>query len=305
MKKLSARYLRLCSRSKRQVAIVNVKVIDAMLSTLPSAVDDELRIQGHAESIESIIKHAPIIEAEFNRRRKYSPSWSAAICPNVPAATSGTRNWIPTSPCHGWGDQGHWRKDCPYREYRCDKCHVIGHIAKACRNFIVKDSLGRVRQRVIPKERKLQTETAVDSSTAQAGVSSETSRLANLHDSRVRRYLSYHLSPADQLECSADTVSLKVGDFVLFPRSPPEIHSQDTVALSEKYQARWSLPAKILEVKDKQLQVVEYVTGRVRKVPVTQWRKLPVDIPQPLRQLNWQHILHHLPRRWVVVYRNV
>eukprot|EP00921_Rhytidocystis_pertsovi_P000466 GHVQ01000894.1.p1 GENE.GHVQ01000894.1~~GHVQ01000894.1.p1 ORF type:complete len:251 (+),score=23.21 GHVQ01000894.1:463-1215(+) len=191
MKKLSARYLRLCSRSKRQVAIVNVKVIDAMLSTLPSAVDDELRIQGHAESIESIIKHAPIIEAEFNRRRKYSPSWSAAICPNVPAATSGTRNWIPTSPCHGWGDQGHWRKDCPYREYRCDKCHVIGHIAKACRNFIVKDSLGRVRQRVIPKERKLQTETAVDGSTAQKvktaqDVLNQIERLAKARNDKAR-----------------------------------------------------------------------------------------------------------------------
>eukprot|EP00921_Rhytidocystis_pertsovi_P000476 GHVQ01000904.1.p1 GENE.GHVQ01000904.1~~GHVQ01000904.1.p1 ORF type:complete len:221 (+),score=25.50 GHVQ01000904.1:1010-1672(+) len=161
MKKLSARYLRLCSRSKRQVAIVNVKVIDAMLSTLPSAVDDELRIQGHAESIESIIKHAPIIEAEFNRRRKYSPSWSAAICPNVPAATSGTRNWIPTSPCHGWGDQGHWRKDCA------------------------------VRQRVIPKERKLQTETAVDGSTAQKvktaqDVLNQIERLAKARNDKAR-----------------------------------------------------------------------------------------------------------------------
>eukprot|EP00921_Rhytidocystis_pertsovi_P026402 GHVQ01042596.1.p1 GENE.GHVQ01042596.1~~GHVQ01042596.1.p1 ORF type:complete len:311 (-),score=25.49 GHVQ01042596.1:43-900(-) len=130
-------------------------------------------------------------------------------------------------------------------------------------------------------------------------VSSEENRLSNLYDGRVRRLLSYQMPPGEGLPRAVEAASLKVGDFVLFPLSPHDVQTDSIAGVSLKYQPRWSLPAKILAVKDKQLEVAEYVTGRIRKAPVAQCQKLPVDIPESLKQLNWQHIVHHLPRRWV------
>lgn len=50
------------------------------------------------------------------------------------------------------GQEGHFKKDCQYREYRCAHCHVLGHISAACRNMVVKDPHGRVETRVEPRK---------------------------------------------------------------------------------------------------------------------------------------------------------
>ena len=68
---------------------------------------------------------------------------------------------------------------------------------------------------------------------------------------------------------------------------------------SKKYTATWSLPSKIIHVGKGQLEVLEYGTGHERKVPASQVRLLPLDVPQGLRELNWTHIHHYLPKRWI------
>eukprot|EP00921_Rhytidocystis_pertsovi_P019065 GHVQ01030197.1.p1 GENE.GHVQ01030197.1~~GHVQ01030197.1.p1 ORF type:complete len:123 (+),score=19.13 GHVQ01030197.1:1052-1420(+) len=68
--------------------------------------------------------------------------------------------------------------------------------------------------------------------------------------------------------------------------------------VSQKYLPRWSLPAKVLVVGDKQLEVVEYITGQRRKAAVSQCRMLSCEVPDGLREINWQHMTHSLPARW-------
>eukprot|EP00921_Rhytidocystis_pertsovi_P024303 GHVQ01039090.1.p1 GENE.GHVQ01039090.1~~GHVQ01039090.1.p1 ORF type:complete len:303 (+),score=53.04 GHVQ01039090.1:113-1021(+) len=161
MKKFAARYLRLCVRCGRQVAIVNVRVVEAMLAVLPRPVEDELRLQGRDKDLAEIVKHASVIEAEFARRKRVvNVSARAPVFPATVQPFPQTR--LPVAPCHGCGDTGHWKKGCPYREHRCDNCNKIGHISRVCRSLAMKDSHGRIRQRVIPGPSKITTESAVD-----------------------------------------------------------------------------------------------------------------------------------------------
>eukprot|EP01068_Selenidium_serpulae_P019842 Selendium_serpulae@DN7352_c0_g1_i1.p1 len=44
LKTTAARYLRLCERHQRQVAICNVKVFDALLASLPPVVEEDIRL---------------------------------------------------------------------------------------------------------------------------------------------------------------------------------------------------------------------------------------------------------------------
>eukprot|EP00921_Rhytidocystis_pertsovi_P011475 GHVQ01018536.1.p1 GENE.GHVQ01018536.1~~GHVQ01018536.1.p1 ORF type:complete len:380 (-),score=29.14 GHVQ01018536.1:233-1372(-) len=107
----------------------------------------------------------------------------------------------------------------------------------------------------------------------------EDSRLALLNEATVRRQLSHTLPRLEEAKClDSDTSSIRVGDFVLFPRSPAEITRDSHIEVCTKYQAKWSLPARVIAVNDKQLDVVEYVTGRSRKAPISQCKKLPTDI---------------------------
>lgn len=80
---------------------------------------------------------------------------------------------VPSGPCHACGVYGHWRKDCPMRDYRCENCHRIGHVSAACRNYVLKDSAGRVRQMVQPRDNRIQMEAAVDSTSKEKVVTAQ------------------------------------------------------------------------------------------------------------------------------------
>eukprot|EP01071_Lankesteria_metandrocarpae_P001151 Lankesteria_metandrocarpae@DN1324_c0_g1_i1.p1 len=68
LRTISATYLRLCIRHKRQVSITNTKVLEALLTTIPIVVEQELRIQNHTDIIESVMCYAPLLEAKHRRR---------------------------------------------------------------------------------------------------------------------------------------------------------------------------------------------------------------------------------------------
>ena len=46
---------------------------------------------------------------------------------------NGANNSIPNTPCTGCGKL-HWRKDCPWKDKECFKCHMKGHLKKYCKN---------------------------------------------------------------------------------------------------------------------------------------------------------------------------
>ena len=159
-KQMVGRYLRLCARRGRQVAIVNVRLVESLLAALPCEIEDELRIQGKHRTIQDITENATIIEYEFRRRRK--PKSTTHPVPMFAAAPLETKKREPTGPCHGCGNVGHWRKHCPFREHRCEKCQIIGHVSSACKNYALKDSQGRVRQRIQQKQGRIQSESTLD-----------------------------------------------------------------------------------------------------------------------------------------------
>lgn len=121
------------------------------------------------------------------------------------------------------------------------------------------------------------------------------------HQFMTRRPASPHAPNPDQIPpLASDTFS--VGQFVVFPRSFYEQSTAEPTAnIANTYYAKWSLPSKVMHVKNRQLQVVEYGTGRRRLVPTSQCRGLPSDIPSGVKELNWSHIQHTLPRCWNLV----
>ncbi len=97
------------------------------------------------------------------------------------------------------------------------------------------------------------------------------------------------------------TEVVKEGDWVRFKLSPSEAaqHSGSAgMTTTEKLQPRWSLPAKVLEVKDKQLTI--QLLGRPnepqRDIALTQVEILPTEIPQCLAELQMENIVNEAPR---------
>eukprot|EP00923_Selenidium_pygospionis_P004623 GHVN01007561.1.p1 GENE.GHVN01007561.1~~GHVN01007561.1.p1 ORF type:complete len:137 (+),score=4.64 GHVN01007561.1:272-682(+) len=73
LKNTAARYLRLCQRWSRPARVVNPRVLDALLSSLPSAIEDDLRLQERARNLEEARNYGGIIEAEDRRKGRRRP----------------------------------------------------------------------------------------------------------------------------------------------------------------------------------------------------------------------------------------
>ena len=127
----------------------------------------------------------------------------------------------------------------------------------------------------------------------------EDSRRESLNIASAIRQLAPHLPDPQSF---VRPVSLEVGDFVIFPRSPHEIDYGSSGTEITKYTPTWSLPSRVLEVHDQQILVREFATNRDRRVPFSSVRRLPTEVPPSIAQLNWHHIKHSLPRRWSVSF---
>eukprot|EP00923_Selenidium_pygospionis_P049061 GHVN01084456.1.p1 GENE.GHVN01084456.1~~GHVN01084456.1.p1 ORF type:complete len:155 (+),score=20.32 GHVN01084456.1:338-802(+) len=91
----------------------------------------------------------------------------------------------------------------------------------------------------------------------------------------------------------------KPGDFVVYLRSDHERATLDESPYSFKYSPKWSLPANVQSAGNGVLHVVEYGTGVERKVPLSQVKLLPKDLPPAILKVNWEHIKHCLPTRGI------
>lgn len=129
-------------------------------------------------------------------------------------------------------------------------------------------------------------------------VEPEDQRLSRHHYRRARELLiPFQVSP-DEASPVAEGRVVKVGDFVIYPLSDYEKGNAVQASSCLSYSPDWSLPCRVQQVKDKQLVVAEYGTNRNRRVPQSQVKLVPQDLPPGLAELNWSHIQHHLPLRW-------
>jgi len=125
-------------------------------------------------------------------------------------------------------------------------------------------------------------------------------RRAKLRELRYMSLIRSRLNLEDQLKIKEHVVSVKCGDWVVFVLS--EYEKKQTLAnddklIAHKFSAGWSLPAKVIKVKDKICSV--QVLGRnqePRQVPLSQVRKLEGPVPPTLIQINVNHIKRENPR---------
>jgi hypothetical protein len=72
---------------------------------------------------------------------------------------------------------------------------------------------------------------------------------------------------------------------------------EDTADLDDsKYSFSWSLPAKVVEVRDKVLIVRDWGTEIERQVPVAHTRKLEGQVPPSLQQLTTKMLEYEVPK---------
>lgn len=125
-------------------------------------------------------------------------------------------------------------------------------------------------------------------------------RKAKLRELRYCAIIRNRLDLDDQLKMKDHVVSLKPGDWVVFTLSEYErktTKANDREPKVHKFLAGWSLPAKVVKVKDKVCYVQELgKTQEPRQVPLSQTRKLEGPIPPTLVQININHIKRENPR---------
>lgn len=135
---------------------------------------------------------------------------------------------------------------------------------------------------------------------------SEDSRTITRSEARHRLILKSELVARD-VELT-DVPQFKVGQWVVFYLSDYEktkTTGKEGIT-SFKYSPSWSLPCRVIEVKDKVLIVAEMgLLGYHRQVPITQVKALKEKIPEPLAELNLKllevaaPLFMRRPARWL------
>eukprot|EP00923_Selenidium_pygospionis_P014798 GHVN01025662.1.p1 GENE.GHVN01025662.1~~GHVN01025662.1.p1 ORF type:complete len:187 (+),score=7.11 GHVN01025662.1:1316-1876(+) len=121
LRKTVAGYLRLCERRKRQVSIVNCKVLVALPKSVPLVVENDLRLQMLDQNID-IPKFAPVLDRSRAQAKEFWLAYSSwRGCARYFESTPSTN---PDGECHCCGEKGHWRKDCRKPSHSAMKSHV-------------------------------------------------------------------------------------------------------------------------------------------------------------------------------------
>ena len=161
-------YIRLADRHGRTITICNDQMRDCYLGTLPQHVARKLHEFNRDRSVNDIVTYAATYELSETHDDETYVTTHGQIAPLVPLTSS-----VPPPPndpnkrprtdsdsdvdmkeakelskriasrCPGCLGR-HFRKNCPYKKTRCNKCQQIGHIELACFAWVRKDAKGRV-----------------------------------------------------------------------------------------------------------------------------------------------------------------
>ena len=176
-----ARYYRLCVRWDYPFYLNRERLVEIALNALPEALEDDVRSFLDDPTWDQVWKRAErqefILINKFGRLPeplKAFPGQEVVM----DTAESNERNKTPfykrePGPCFCCGQAKHWKKDCPKKNFRCDNCKVIGHLAIMCKNLAIQDAKGRVETRVEPKESSITIKQRKDKSQKDKMVSAE------------------------------------------------------------------------------------------------------------------------------------
>ena len=179
-------YLRLAARHNRTITICNDQIRDCYLGTLPSLVAKKLHEASRDRTVDNIIAYAARYELPESHDDEAYVTIHAPIAA-VSGAHSSSDPPPPNDPskrvrkdsddvhmddaeklskeilrrCPGCLGK-HYRKNCPYKKTRCNKCQQIGHIELACFAWVRKDAKGRVDAKIEEKPSGLDFQVRTD-----------------------------------------------------------------------------------------------------------------------------------------------
>ena len=151
LKKYAARYARLCARKERCLGISNIQLQETALNCLPTEVRRQMKLERFRGPLKELFLLASQVEASLIDLAKDMPEpLGAMAADDDDVSMSGAAPKGSFNPCSACGSTRHKHKDCRFKEYRCLGCGKLGHIKRACKSIVEKDTKGRVLVRYTP-----------------------------------------------------------------------------------------------------------------------------------------------------------
>lgn len=154
-----ARFERLCRRRNYVFAISDKRVIEIALNAVPKVLEDDVRRFLHKPNWDQLWERVEQQERYLITDSNRLPEPVFALAAEEGDKAMQSQNGARRGPvnegsvtCFCCGEKGHFKMNCPKRNYRCENCHRLGHVSAACRNLTIKDNRGRVETIVEPKQ---------------------------------------------------------------------------------------------------------------------------------------------------------
>jgi hypothetical protein len=117
------------------------------------------------------------------------------------------------------------------------------------------------------------------------------SRLVAVNQARAQAVARANFDSQQDLKV-IPPLSYAIGDWVVYLL--PNYERKVKENLATKFTKIWSLPAKIVAVKDKVLDVAEWPGRKIIQVPLSKVRILQGSVPESLREVNLMQLESHL-----------
>eukprot|EP00917_Polyrhabdina_sp_WS-2016_P026050 GHVP01055965.1.p1 GENE.GHVP01055965.1~~GHVP01055965.1.p1 ORF type:complete len:322 (-),score=29.99 GHVP01055965.1:515-1480(-) len=147
MKTTTARLLRVSRRHNWEVSLSTSRLAHILLYAVPAAVHDTYlsiisdRTTNFHALCDSLFRCQTVVDHRHGSQNPEIVHQSLAMhakdsssSPEDQTMTNEQVSKKPNTPCRGC-EGWHYRKNCPYKEYRCHTCHEIGHLSKCCQFY--------------------------------------------------------------------------------------------------------------------------------------------------------------------------